>query len=71
MSAAQLHLLVAHLPVFACFAAVILLLAAGIGRNETLFKTACVFLVAAALSSGAAYLSGPAAYASLQTPAGP
>ncbi|MCB1164011.1 MAG: hypothetical protein R3C71_11745 [Candidatus Krumholzibacteriia bacterium] len=71
MSAAQLHLLLVHLPVLACPAAAALLIASRIAANETLLKTACVTLVLGTLAATGAYFSGPPAYESLQLAPGP
>lgn len=70
MSAVQLHLLVVHLPVLACPAALVFIALARLTRNETFFQTGAAFLVFGALSAAAAYFSGPAAYESLALPAG-
>jgi uncharacterized membrane protein len=70
VSAVQLHLLVVHLPVLACPAAVALLALARPTKSETLFQAGAAFLVFAALAAAAAYFSGPAAYESLALPPG-
>ncbi|TFG88275.1 MAG: hypothetical protein E4H17_02620 [Gemmatimonadales bacterium] len=70
MSGVQLHLLVVHLPVLACPAAVALLALARVTRSEPFFQMGAGFLVFGALAAAAAYFSGPAAYESLALPPG-
>lgn len=67
MSPAQLHVLVVHLPVVGCLAALVLLAIGEWKRSELVFQIACGFLIACALLSAVAYYSGPAAYEQLET----
>ncbi|NJL28434.1 MAG: hypothetical protein HC897_11385 [Thermoanaerobaculia bacterium] len=67
MSAAQLHLLVVHLPVVGCLAALVLLAIGEWRRSELVFQIACGFLLGCAAAAAVAYYSGPAAYEQLAT----
>jgi len=66
MNAAQVHLVVVHLPVVGCPVALILLILAQVRKDDFLFKLACGFLLACTGFSAIAYYSGPPAYELLQ-----
>ena len=58
MNEAHIHLVVNHLPVFASLFSFLLLLAALVLRSKDLERAACVGLLFAALSAGAAFYTG-------------
>jgi len=66
MNAAQLHLMVVHLPVAGILAAAVLLALSLWRRSELLFQTACGFFLACTLLAGLAYFSGGYAYELLE-----
>ena len=71
MTAVQLHLLTAHLPVLGVPFAGVLLAAGLFGRSETLWRTGIVALLLAAATAIVPYFSGPTAYNQLRRSAVP
>lgn len=67
MTAAELHLMVVHLPVVGCLFVAVLLVLGHVLGSDLLLKVGYGFSIALALLGVAAFYSGPSAYEQLQT----